>query len=60
MRGTGMIKEEQDPNESRREIFLLAFLNKGSTRYTVGTNWVNIKQNFFRIICIAKLMFTIL
>ena len=59
MRGTGMLKEELDPNESRREIFLLAFLN-GSTRYPVGTSWVNIKQKFFRIICIAKLMFTIL
>lgn len=55
MRETIMIKEEQNPNESKREIFLLSFLNKGSTRYLVGMNWVNINQKFFRIICIAKL-----
>lgn len=55
MRETVMIKEEQNPNESKREIFLLSFLNKGSTRYPVGMNWVNINQKFFRIICIAKL-----
>jgi len=55
MREPGMIKEEQNPNASKRERVLLSFLNKGSTRYPVGTNWVNLKQKFFRIICTAKL-----
>ena len=49
-----MIKEEQDPHGRRRDTFLLFFLDKGSSKYPVGKNWVIIKQKSLRIICIAK------